>query len=656
MFKKVSLSTIFQIGILVVIGIMFCMTGNILGGVSGDSSTLEYDHNMDTENYHVEVTLGEDNSYLVSETIQVDMLRERHGIYRYIPMKGTIQNVQGEKIPYFADIELEDCNTNVEESTDEGFYVLKLGDADHTVYGLQTYYMEYSVTPLVQEKAYTDVYYNLFPLSWQNVIPAGSSFIVSFPKNFDHEKLELYYGSYGSTADGKELMDLVWDGNTLEGTLTQDMEFGSGITMYAQMGDDYFTGSNLIPPVNTILVAASVVILMLVLFMFRCFGRDEEIITSVQFQPPVDLDSAAVGYIIDGSVEDKDVLSLILYWADRGHLQIKDTGKKKDLTLIKTALPLPVDAPKYERTLFDELFKKGDSVRISSLKYKCAGTIDTVKSQVKDYVKAKGGLYTTSSTVARVFAALISFVPMCIFLVMMLVLNKFWILQQLFSVLSLILMVIGMVLLCSAVDKWHGRRGAGRVGGGFIGICFYLCGIALVTGIYLSGLRQQNVFDFTRGLAVAAVASFICLFFTAFMKKRTEKCVDWMGRLLGLREFIKTAELDRLKAMAEDNPEWFYSVLPYTYVFGLSDVFAKRLETLAIPAPEWYVSSSPDYLTWNYYMFSRQMSKSMQHVTSTLTKVDPGSSSGGGSSGGSSFGSSGGFSGGGFGGGGGGSW
>ena len=26
------------------------------------------------------------------------------------------------------------------------------------------------------------------------------------------------------------------------------------------MGDDYFTGSNLIPPVNTILVAASVVI------------------------------------------------------------------------------------------------------------------------------------------------------------------------------------------------------------------------------------------------------------------------------------------------------------------------------------------------------------------------------------------------------------
>ena len=219
-------------------------------------------------------------------------------------------------------------------------------------------------------------------------------------------------------------------------------------------------------------------------------------------------------------------------------------------------------------------------------------------------------------------------------------------------------MVIGLIILCSTVDKWHGRRGVSRIGSGFIGICFFLCGLALVTGIYLSSLRQQNIFDFTQGLAVAAVASFICLFFTAFMKKRTDKCVDWMGRLLGLKEFIETAELDRLKAMAEENPEWFYNVLPYTYVFGLSDVFAKRLETLAIPAPQWYVSSSPDYRTWNYYMFSRQMSKSMQHVTSTLTKVDPGSASGGsGSSGGYSGGSSsGGFSGGGFGGGGGGSW
>lgn len=656
MFKKAVPIVILQTIILIVVAVAFCKTGDLLGRVN-EQSTLEYDRNMETKNYHVDVEVQEDNSYLVSENIQVDMLQERHGIYRYIPKKGTIQNVQGDKIPYYADIELEDCNTNVTESTDEGFYVLQLGDEDHTVYGPQTYYMEYTVTPKVQDKAYTDVYYNLFPLSWQNVIPAGSSFSVNFPDDFDHDQLELYYGSYGSTADGKELLDLSWEGNTLKGTLTKDMDFGSGITMYAQMGEDYFTGSNLIPPVNTILIVVAVVILVLVFFMFQRIGRDEEIITSVQFQPPTDLDSAAVGYIIDGSAEDKDVLSLILYWADRGHLQIEDTGKKKDLKLVKTALPLPEDAPKYERTLFDKLFQKGDSVKISSLQYKCTGTISTVKSQIKDYVKAKGGLYTTASVVARVFSALISFIPIGIFLLMTLVLNKFGILQQIVCVCSLILMVLGLLLFCYTVDKWHGKRRVSRVGGGIIGVCLYVCGLALIIGIYFSALRQQNVFDFTQGLIASSVASFACLFFTAFMKRRTEKCIEWMGRLLGLREFIATAELDRLKAMADENPEWFYSVLPYTYVFGLSDVFAKRLETLAIPAPQWYVSSSPDYSTWNYYMFSRQMSKSMQQVTSTLTKVDPGSSSGGSGSGGFSGGSSsGGFSGGGFGGGGGGSW
>ena len=153
---------------------------------------------------------------------------------------------------------------------------------------------------------------------------------------------------------------------------------------------------------------------------------------------------------------------------------------------------------------------------VCTLFYICIAVFQLYISKIRDLfpLHILNGAFHWNIAVSYTHLALISFVPMCIFLVMMLVLNKFWILQQLFSVFSLILMVIGMVLLCSTVDKWHGRRGAGRVGGGFIGICFYLCGIALVTGIYLSGLRQQNVFDFTRGLAVAAVASFISVSYT----------------------------------------------------------------------------------------------------------------------------------------------
>ena len=46
------------------------------------------------------------------------------------------------------------------------------------------------------------------------------------------------------------------------------------------------------------------------------------------------MDSAVVGYVVDGSVDDKDVISLILYWADKGYLKMKEKGQK-DMEFIK---------------------------------------------------------------------------------------------------------------------------------------------------------------------------------------------------------------------------------------------------------------------------------------------------------------------------------
>ena len=43
------------------------------------------------------------------------------------------------------------------------------------------------------------------------------------------------------------------------------------------------------------------------------------------------------------------------------------------------------------------------------------------------------------------------------------------------------------------------------------------------------------------------------------------------GRLLGLRKFIEESELPRIRALAAENPEYFYDVLPYASVFGLEE-------------------------------------------------------------------------------------
>ncbi len=118
-----------------------------------------------------------------------------------------------------------------------------------------------------------------------------------------------------------------------------------------------------------------------------------------------------------------------------------------------------------------------------------------------------------------------------------------------------------------------------------------------------------------------------------------------MGYLIGLRDFIETAELERMQMLADDNPNWFYHIMPYAYVFGLSDVWMKKFEQIAVPAPDWYVNTTGRMDAFDFYLFHRCMMHNLQTVSTTMSVPKPQSSSGsGGSFGGGGF-SGGGFSG-----------
>lgn len=129
----------------------------------------------------------------------------------------------------------------------------------------------------------------------------------------------------------------------------------------------------------------------------------------------------------------------------------------------------------------------------------------------------------------------------------------------------------------------------------------------------------------------------------AFMKKRTKQCVEWMGYLVGYRDFIETAEMDRMKALWKQYPNLFYYILPYAYVFDLSEIYAKKLEALNVEMPVWF-DSYDSHLIFQYECFN----KFNTQMSETMASYNSSSSSSGSYSGGSS--------GGGFGGGGGGSW
>lgn len=76
-------------------------------------------------------------------------------------------------------------------------------------------------------------------------------------------------------------------------------------------------------------------------------------------------------------------------------------------------------------------------------------------------------------------------------------------------------------------------------------------------------------------------------------KYRKEK----LSHLFGFREFIKTAEGPMLKAMVDENPEYFYEVLPFAMVFGLTDKWYEHFSNIPVSDPDWYTSDSADSLS-----------------------------------------------------------
>ena len=139
------------------------------------------------------------------------------------------------------------------------------------------------------------------------------------------------------------------------------------------------------------------------------------------------------------------------------------------------------------------------------------------------------------------------------------------------------------------------------------------------------------------GLILAA----LLLILNRYMVKKNPMGIRLFSELKGFRKFIKTAEVNRLKMLLEQSPDYFESTMAYAVTFGALEDWAEKFERFEIPPPTWYHTAGA-HTSLNH--FSRSFSSTLTTTTTTMVSSPSSSSSGGGSSGG------------GFGGGGGGSW
>lgn len=618
--------------------------------------------------FHVNAIVHPDNVWEVTETIDVYFEEPRHGIYRYIPSTFSLKHdvsqdegmepqvIQGQVVQDWRDfkyvskvkdISVEGGDYTTEDSN-EDFEVIRIGSEWHEVEGDHRYVIRYKYIYRDDRRPnYDYLFHTILGTDFNERIDTFS-FKIEFEKPLPADiqnRLEVYSGVYGNTYHAVENLTIKANRNFIRGKAL-NIPPNHGITLYAKLPEGYYED---VLTANHVFhyICFGLSIMLIVLIVYYLFKtKSKKPVKVIEFYPPEGISSAEVGTIIDDSVDTVDIASMIPWFAGQGYISIEEKEKgsilKRTEVVLTKLKDLPQDAPEYQKKLMQLIFKSNQTANLSHMA-ESPTAVENFKSELKKKFKGEKALSSYELPVFLYFFLILSTTGV---FGTNSVLATFYLNEWMIAVmLWAIPFTVGAGFRLYDSDK-------DLFGSKWKQVLIFI-GKALVMGL-LCLLYIEECMDYGAPMGKTVA---ICMFVVCFLLGEcigrfnvdTDYRVEMIGRLLGFKEFIKTAEKSRLEALQNDDPEYFYKILPYAMVFGLSNKWANLFKEIDVKQPNWYRTATPIY--GNAFL-SHMSSNLFSSAKSAVNIVSHDSSSGGGFSGGGG----GGFSGGGGGGGGGGSW
>ena len=664
---------------------------------------LNYDYVI--ENYNVNMTVNENNTFDIEENIEVFFNKPKHGIYRTLPLRNTLTRLDGTTTKNKAQVYNVSVNEEYSVSRENGMYKIKIGSPNHTVTEIKKYTIKYTYNigkdPL---KDKDELYYNLIGTGWNDTIIKNVHFNIKMPKEFDQTKLGFSKGKLGSI-DNQGIYYSI-EGNTITGYYHDTLENNEGITIRLELDEGYFKNAGYIIQIDSVLYFSLIPIisLLIVILMIHRSKNKNKTTDTIEFYPPENMNSLEVGFYYKGYITNKDITSLIIYLANKGYIEIqnkthtdnykiseesktkavakikeleeqikkeiKTNPNSKKLTILRNTLDVykNIDKPiEYSNDDIDEdykivklkdydgnnnieeLFFKGlfstkhkyyclDETNEKILEDSISDTTNIIKGKmnseknISSFTKNRWLLKLKKSFI--LFLNIINLISLpfaCIvtnlvhldevylllgylFINMILISFPYWTFDKEFDKYDIIITIIPMFI--------------------FIEICIF--------GMFYAYLPL-----FILGSIINIINIINFYLYTKIEYQRNDKGLEILGKINGFKKYLETVEKEKIKSMIQENPNYFYDILPYAYVLGISNEVMNKFKFIIKDNPTWYHSSAS---------FDQFMSSSISNINNSmnnLSSYDSGSSSSGSSS---SSSSGGGSSGGGSGGGGGGSW
>ena len=579
--------------------------------------------------------LDKDGGVSVTETIQYTFdsaVGARHGIYRAITVRQGVAD-RPEVYRYYAlsDVSVSSptgANTDVALVDNGSTVSIKIGSANRTVSGTQTYVVKYHLANVVNPFTDTqtaEFYYNVF--SGDAIAKTRATVSVTGPAGATATDVRCARGVDGECDSATAGATSKFAVSALRSNENLTIATRYPLSAFGMIAPDIRAGGSPLQEGQAKLasfaslaggVLAPILALVAMGTLLVTRGRDEwyagltpgltpgatgagpvrrggKPTVAVQFNPPPGVQPGLVGTVIDESADTIDVSASVIDLAVRGFLQIEEVEaggmfSRTDWHLVQLAPPAGQTLRPYEVTLLQGIFRDGPEVMLSQLKNHFASTLSSVRDQMYGEVLDRQWFRKSPQTQRAI---------------------------------------------------WRGL-GFFLVGAGFVATFAYGTisrGIDRASGL---SLPIPSGYVLGGGLVLAGI---LVVILGARMAAKTAQGSAVLAQSLGFKQYLVTAEANQIRW--EEAQDVFSRYLPYAIVFGVAKRWASTFQQVAAAAAAaGHVVLMPDWYIYQGALFP-DFGSIVDGVDSFSTTAAGTFVSTPGSSGGSAFGGGGGFSGGG---------
>lgn len=552
-----------KISLLSILFIFFIiMFSNKIFGINSDAGYI-------IENYKMDIIVNEDNTFDVTETIDVRFTEDgKRGIIRNIPRVNYLKRENGEyskNIAYLTNLEV---NDDFKYTKDRKYYNIKIGKNDVVASKEKTYIIKYKYDigkdPL---KDIDEFYFYIIGEGWNTTIN-NVEFKIKMPKMFDENKVK-FFNVYKNNFRNLHLNYIIRE-KTIIASYNKKLQPNEGLSIRMILPKGYFY-RKWIPFTNAMLIKMfiSLILVIVAIIIWMSDEKKKWIVCEREYYPPNNMNSLVLTLLYYG-IKD-DAVMLLVSLLNKGYLRFEeiryDSSNWKNFKIIKIKDYDGND--KYEKIIFEELFKNKDVIEKEEYKY----IINDITQKVYD------GIDIESFNKKRIDKKSVRIKNLIFIMSMIVMMFMFWTSPSDIIIKAIIMLVF----------RWVEKRMYP-----FIKTKTYWIFIMSLIIVPLDFLFN-GIIRLEDSYLIEFIFESVCFFILTvlFIKKNKviKENIMILERIDSFYKFLRNPRRDKLNELIKNDPNYLYKMIPYIVSLNLLERYNnKYIKDLlnALGSPAWY--------------------------------------------------------------------